>query len=84
MRNPLSGQEVLYFLATLLLATSMVVCFGLLVFLPASRSILLRVVLFLGALLNLLVGVHHVSLGIRRYVVFFVIAAVCAIAVFFF
>ncbi len=84
MRNRVSGQEVLYFLSVVLLAASMVVCFVLLLFLPESRRILLRIVLFLGALLNLLVAVHRVSAGRRKAYPFFIAAGIAAAAVFLF
>lgn len=84
MRSRVSGQEVLYFLSVVLLAASMVVCFALLLFLPESRRILLRIVLFLGALLNLLVAVHRVSAGRRKAYPFFIAAGIAAVAVFLF
>ena len=84
MRNRVSGQEVLYFLSVVLLAASMVVCFVLLLVLPESRRILLRIVLFLGALLNLLVAVHRVSAGRRKAYPFFIAAGIAAAAVFLF
>ena len=84
MRNHFTGQEVTYFLSAVLLAASMVVCFVLLLFLPESRQILLRIVLFLGALLNLLVAVHRVSAGRRQAFPFFLAAGIAAVAVFFF
>lgn len=83
MRKWLGGQEVLYFLSSVLLAASMTVCFVLVIFLPESRDILLRVVLFLGALLNLLVAVHRVTSG-RKAALFFIFTAVCALATFVF
>ena len=55
-----------------------------LLFLPESRRILLRIVLFLGALLNLLVAVHRVSAGRRKAFPFFLAAGIAAVAVFFF
>ena len=39
MKNRVTSQEGLYFLAAVLLAASMVVCFVLLLFLPESRRI---------------------------------------------
>ncbi len=84
MKNRVTSQEGLYFLAAVLLAASMVVCFVLLLFLPESRRILLRIVLFLGALLNLLVAVHRVSAGRRKAFPFFLAAGIAAVAVFFF
>ena len=84
MRNHFTGQEVLYFLAVVLLSASMVIFFMLFLFLPENRKILLRIVLLLGALLNLLVAVHRVSAGRRQAFPFFLAAGVAAVAVFLF